>query len=321
VQPFVVAATWTYAAAVPGLAPRPTPTYSLFALYLAHLAASLLTFGGALYDAHLDGGRLATLSIVLNALNLGAIGALVLVALGTPIAVPSEAVKEEDVGKAVSPEDYTSLWGWLSFAWVSPLVAAGTHATLHEADVWALSPTMQSRAIFAKFAALPARTLVRRIWAANSLDFTLDFALTLVSIVFNYAGPFFLKQILDAIAHPSPESRSRAYVYALLTLACSVAKAEADVQHLWFGRRAGCRTRSELMAIIYDKALKRKDFSGIVDADKDGSKGKVAKAGDKKKKDKKEEDQAGADVGKIVNLMSGDANRSVGRGVAWMYAC
>jgi len=41
-----------------------------------------------------------------------------------------------------------------------------------------------------------------------------------------------------------------------------------DVQHLWYGRRSSTRIRSELMAAIYDKALKRKDYSGIVNKEK-----------------------------------------------------
>jgi hypothetical protein len=48
----------------------------------------------------------------------------------------------------------------------------------------------------------------------------------------------------------------------------SAPQSEADVQHLWFGRRAATRMRSELMASIYDKALKRKDYSGIIDKEK-----------------------------------------------------
>jgi len=36
-----------------------------------------------------------------------------------------------------------------------------------------------------------------------------------------------------------------------------------DAQHMFFGRRAGTRMRSELIASIYAKALKRKDYSGI----------------------------------------------------------
>ena len=73
--------------------------------------------------------------------------------------------------------------------------------------------------------------------------------------------------------------------------------------------------RSQLMAAIYDKALKRKDYSGIVDKDKDNTK----EVSDKdKKRDPKasaeaaakaNDPKAGADVGKIVNLMAGDANR------------
>jgi hypothetical protein len=61
------------------------------------------------------------------------------------------------------------------------------------------------------------------------------------------------------------------------------------------------------MAAIYDKALKRKDFSGVVN--KDSS--KETSNADRKKGSKAKEDdpKPGADIGKIVNLMAGDANR------------
>jgi hypothetical protein len=90
----------------------------------------------------------------------------------------------------------------------------------------------------------------------------------------------------------------------------SAPQAQADVQHLWFGRRASTRVRSQLMAAIYDKALKRKDFSGIVSKDNpketDGKKDTKARADAKAKED---DPRPGADIGKIVNLMAGDANR------------
>lgn len=154
-------------------------------------------------------------------------------------------------------------------------------------------------------------TLLRQIVRANSLDLTLDFCLTFVSILFSYSSPFFLKLILDTIEAtpdtPSFHFRSRAYIYAVLMFLASVAKAEADVQHLWFGRRASTRVRSELMAAIYVKALKRKDFSGVVgkeSEDKDKSK-------DKKKNAEKEDgsgaNKSGADTGKIVQLMAAGA--------------
>jgi hypothetical protein len=92
-------------------------------------------------------------------------------------------------------------------------------------------------------------------------------------------------------------------VYAALAFVATILRVQSDLQHLWFGRRAGTRVRSELMAAIYEKALKRRDFSGIVGKDKDQKAKEEAKDGDEAK--------AGADIGKIVNLMSGDANRRV----------
>lgn len=67
--------------------------------------------------------------------------------------------------------------------------------------------------------------------------------------------------------------------------------------------------RTELMAAIYDKALKRKDYSGVVDKDKlkeDADKKAGIAPSDNPSGD---EPKAGADVGKIVNLMAVDANR------------
>lgn len=94
------------------------------------------------------------------------------------------------------------------------------------------------------------------------------------------------------------------------------------MQHLWYGRQAVTRTRSILMGAVFDKAMKRKDFSGIT-----SSSGKSSKGGGKFKQlsirkavlesmGKPKGDRAGgkgmgagADIGKIVNLMSGDASK------------
>lgn len=76
--------------------------------------------------------------------------------------------------------------------------------------------------------------------------------------------------ILDSFGDGSVEnldtrpSHTKPYIYAVLMFIFTLCKAEADVQHLWYGRRAATRIRSELMAAIYDKALKRKDLAGVV---------------------------------------------------------
>lgn len=62
------------------------------------------------------------------------------------------------------------------------------------------------------------------------------------------------------------------------------------------------------MAAIYEKSLKRKDFSGSVQKATDD---KVKGKGDADAKGKSKDDtkKAGADIGKLVNIMSNDANR------------
>ncbi|KZT07241.1 uncharacterized protein LAESUDRAFT_758644 [Laetiporus sulphureus 93-53] len=229
--------------------------------------------------------------------NLVAISLLLLVIPNMPLDI-SSYIKEEDIGHTVSPEDYTSLWSWMSFRWVLPLVERGTYNTLNESDIWALSPMMQSCPLYIKFTCTHHSTLLQ--WL----------------IVFNYAGPFFLKRILnslDVCDEQSHEERSLAYIYAVLAFLSKVCKAQVDVQHLWFSRHAATRIRSELMVAIYDKALKRKDFSEIVD--KDAS--KAAKAPDAtdiskaKAGAKADNPKVSADIGKIVNLMAGDTNKMI----------
>ncbi|KAF7362379.1 hypothetical protein MVEN_00584800 [Mycena venus] len=335
IQQFLVALTWVYTAARPVLRPTATPPYDMLALYMVHICGGILQLGGYLFEHNASGAPLpGTLVIVGLSVNLAVLVGLVAIIMGMPLALPSHLVKKEDIGSRVSPEDYTILWGWVTFTWVYPLVKRGRNTTLNETDIWALSPNIQSRPIFIKFSSLPQKSLLAKLWAANSFDIIGDFVLTLGSVVFNYAGPFFLKRILDAVdtKSESDKDKGKAYVYAILMFVCSVCKAQCDVYHLWLGRRAATRMRSELMAAIYDKALKRRDFSGVIDeekakeaADKKAAAAtaasgtppvlskaeKKAKAKeDKKKAEKADDPKAGAaDTGKIVNLMAGDANR------------
>ncbi|KAI0308316.1 hypothetical protein B0F90DRAFT_1681863 [Multifurca ochricompacta] len=293
VGPFVFALTWLFATVRP---------------ILVYLGAFL--YSKRAYDIPFP----PALIITAHLLNLAVLFILIAIVLTMPLAIPSDKIDKTEIGKSVSPEDYTTFWGWVTFSWVWPLIKLyGTNITLNEDDVWNLSPTMQSRPVFVKFSDTKCATLLRRLWAANSLDLILDFVLTFISVGFNYTSPYFLKRILDAIDDPTPITWSQAYTYALLAFLCSLCKSQMDVQHLWIGRRAATRMRSQLMASIYDKALKRKDFSGIVD--KDGSKNP---SGPDAKKDSKEsaeaaakenDPKAGADIGKIVNLMAGDTNR------------
>ncbi|KAJ6452441.1 hypothetical protein C8R45DRAFT_1040659 [Mycena sanguinolenta] len=328
---FFLSWTWLYTATRAATHRAATPPYDLFALYLVYFVAATVELAGHLFEWSVDGVPLPGTAVLFGVLlNVASTLSVLLAVLSMPLNVPSGRTPVADIGVTVSPEDYTPLWQWISFSWIYPLIKKGTYTTLNDKDVFNLSPNIQSRPVFIKFSSLRKPTLLQKLWVANSLDIIVDFTLTLVSVIFNYAGPFFLKRILDSIDKSAPTRRDRgtAYVYALLMLFCAVLKAQCDLQHLWHSRRASTRVRVELIAAVYDKALKRKDYSGVVH-DKDGppasssptdvpnpqdkqkQKGSQQKKGKRKPADDSHADDPtpGADTGKIVNLMAGDQTR------------
>ncbi|KAF8235354.1 hypothetical protein L208DRAFT_1257713 [Tricholoma matsutake] len=198
-----------------------------------------------------------------------------------------------------------------------------------------MSPTMQSQPLLIKFTRIMCSTLLHRIFSTNSLDLmyvsfvteSQNLKLTCILSVQSGFCPYVCQHILDAVdlKSPTPKSKAKAYIYTFLAFICSLA--QADLQHLRFRRCACMRIQSELMASIYDKALKSKDYSGIVDKEKEKAKMGAGVGGEgedlnstanREKESKKEEQKArekadgpkaGADVKKIVNLMTGDTNK------------
>jgi high-affinity K+ transport system ATPase subunit B len=85
------------------------------------------------------------------------------------------------------------------------------------------------------------------------------------------------------------------------------------------------RIRVELIAAVYDKALRQKDFFGLVDKDRareaaerkaelqatslKATQTNAQKQAQKANTEKAEDPGAGVDTGKIVNLMAGDQTR------------
>jgi ABC-type multidrug transport system fused ATPase/permease subunit len=194
--------------------------------------------------------------------------------------------------------------------------------------------------LFPSLTTCPSRsTLFHQLLAANSLDFILDFTITIASVFLAYCSPIFLRLILETIQSGTTRREAAlGFVYAGLMFFTGILKAQLDVKHLWHSRRITTRMRSELMAALYDKALKRKDFSGVAQdrtlpgagssgLSKKGDEAK-AKSGEDVKKGKQLTTDAGGDtkkdghkkagggIGKIVQLMTGDASRiaeTVGR--------
>ncbi|EPQ60440.1 pleiotropic drug resistance ABC transporter [Gloeophyllum trabeum ATCC 11539] len=190
-----------------------------------------------------------------------------------------------------SPEDSVTLWSWCTYSFVEPLFGVAMRHTLDEADVWRLSPYFQHKNMFEKYIAYqnqhPTYSLLRFLLESNILDLSLDILLELWVAVVGFVPPYALQQILSALADDTPEARRRAFTFALFTFLAHLSFAQTALFQNFHTRRSYERTRGQLFCALHYKALKRRDVSGI--ATKDDS------------------STENADLGKVVNLMQGDA--------------
>jgi ABC-type multidrug transport system fused ATPase/permease subunit len=202
----------------------------------------------------------------------------------------------------------------MTFSWVDPLIALGSSKDMTDADVPNLSPTQTTATSFNLLQHTAGSNLLRRLLKANAYDLFMDAIGTIAASFCSFLSPYFIKQILEGISAPTREKVARAYIYVVLALFVSIFKALIDLQHLWYGRRACVRIKNQLIAAVYDKALRRKDASGVI-AEKDDA-GKDDKKGDKKAEVKKS-----SDSGRVVNLMASDANNVANTvsGMYWVY--
>ncbi|KAI6042761.1 hypothetical protein EDC04DRAFT_3058052 [Pisolithus marmoratus] len=296
----VIGLTWLYNVLKPALRPRPTAYIDVFILYITHFVFGVIRIGTSIYYLHTTPPT--TLEWIGMSLNLVAITAGLGIISIMPLQIPSDDLRGGIYDK-YSPEDYASIFEWATYSWVYPLIKRGNIMEMKHEDVWDLTPAMRSAPIFEKFSGIERPSLLRRLIAANQRDLMLDILLTIITVLLSYSAPYFLRRILDLIEKPTLERRSEAYALALLAFICAVLKGEADAQHLFFGRRASARVSAQLMNAIYDKALKRKDYSGVA------KKELPTETGPTRGTPKSNDPQPGADIGKVVTVMAIDASK------------
>ncbi|KAG2149655.1 P-loop containing nucleoside triphosphate hydrolase protein [Suillus cothurnatus] len=188
-----------------------------------------------------------------------------------------------------SPEDDANLWSWCTVSFVEPILDLAWKRTLNDADVWCLSPFFRHKNLFNKCldyrSRYPTHSLLRFLLVSNSLDLILDLALEMWGAVVGFVPAYALRMILSSLDNPTPDSVANAKYWAFLTFLAHLSFAQVDLFKNWHTRRCYERTRGQLFCALHYKALRRRDISGKTSNDEEGS----------------------ADLGKIVNLMQGDA--------------
>jgi hypothetical protein len=120
--PLLVAISWFYASLKPVLRPASTPPYDLFVLYLVHVFTAFLSVGSVIYSKYVYGESVSNAFILGTIVHFIILGGLLAVVFSMPLGVPTVQVDTEEIGKTISPEDYTTLFKWATFFWVYPLI-------------------------------------------------------------------------------------------------------------------------------------------------------------------------------------------------------
>ncbi|KAF2664355.1 ABC transporter [Microthyrium microscopicum] len=156
-----------------------------------------------------------------------------------------------------SPEDNLRLWQFLTVSWMWPMISIGKKRTLDEADVWTLGFQFQHQRLHDRFRRIKGSVL-GRVVKANATDFFIVSLTGILALILELSLPVLLQQLLLAMEHDTPLKRI-IFTYALFSLFVRAASAQISVLSTWFGRRIYERSRGEMIMMVYEKALTRKN--------------------------------------------------------------
>ncbi|WAQ92564.1 hypothetical protein PtA15_17A45 [Puccinia triticina] len=295
---------WLYSLIYLSIRTITRPVYQLLLLWTSLAVAEAVKISLAI-DAD---GAPSKLIIIWRALHILLILGLIYVAGSYPIldVLPCQNVAKPGTAPSANdtcPEDTASLWQWLSFSFLDPLLQLSQQRALKEEDVWKLSPFFQHRILFARYVRLikeeypSADRKISLIWIlvrSNSLDLMISLLVDLWSAVVGFVSTYAIKRILDGLSFGD---RSLSFKFAILHFLCNMSFAQLDLCGKWHARRCYERTRGQLFNILHDKALRRKDMSGVV----------LSKPSSSESEETDKNDQSHANIGKISNLMAGDS--------------
>lgn len=175
----------------------------------------------------------------------------------------------------------------MTFAWLSDLINLGNKKVIEQSDIWSLIDGDTSEVLVARFEKIRESGGTSVPWALVKLAGPLliyQWTCAAITSILAFAGPYFLYQIVSYISIAKGNDRYYA-VWYLLGLFCSTCvKAVVDGQVFFTGRRIGTRMRAVLVALLYDKSMRRTMGTST---DEDGQ----------------------ASLGKVVTLMSVDTER------------
>ncbi|CEG65978.1 hypothetical protein RMATCC62417_02643 [Rhizopus microsporus] len=228
----------------------------------------------------------------------------------------------DEEGRPVIGVESTSIFSFLSFRWVSPLVTyAYNNKKLTEDDLPSLPPLFRGYNLFYIFGASKGKSLVRRIYLANRRAIIIHVTLAIVSSILYYLPAFFINRLLFLIQDMKGEEDSeslRKGFLLVIGVALTLFIIGLTTSQVWYyASVVQVRIKSMLSIEIYRKTLRRRDLA--IDAPKIEDEEDSDDKKDKKDDDKEKKEDISSSIGTIVNLMSTDTNR-ISEFATWWWA-
>jgi len=185
--------------------------------------------------------------------------------------------------REVCPERKASIFSFLLFGWMTPLMDLGSRRPLNDKDIWLLDNWDTTEQLYSNFEkawneerAKPSPWLLRSLNKALGARFWLGGLYKIGNDASQFVGPVFLSLLLESMQNREPVWHG--YVYAASIFLGVLLGVIFEGQYFQNVMRVGMRTRSTLIASVFRKSLR---------LTQDGRKGFTA--------------------GKITNLMTTDA--------------
>lgn len=201
-------------------------------------------------------------------------------------------------GLAPSPEPNVSLFSFVLYDWIDPMIMKAYKSSIEMKDIWSLRDDDYSYVVLKNFEDFKtsSRFAVKLFKYFQGL-FAVQGLLTVVESFLMFAPTYFLKKLLEYVQTPELTPTNLAWFYLFLMFFLRLVNTLCYGVALYTGRRICIRMKAVIIGEIYSKALRRKMAVSS------------PKKEDKKADDDTEEkpDEQIRDLGGIINLMSVDA--------------
>ncbi|KAJ3237858.1 hypothetical protein HDU81_008767 [Chytriomyces hyalinus] len=203
-----------------------------------------------------------------------------------------------------SREHDASFLSKLTYAWIDPLLLKARSKPLEDEDIWDLPEQDKTASLVSRFKAYQQRTssLMNALFSFFKWRIFVVFGGCVIGAVLDFSKTFFLNRIIVYLQTPRRDQNVTDGYYLLAGLLLGqLVTSTVNGWVFYLARRNAINLRSTLVSEIYEKALRR---SAGVTKEKKGEEGEAAK-----KKSMFDKPDQKANIGKIVSLMSSDANR------------